>query len=184
MADNDDYGADDGEFDEFDGEDVIDETLDDEAGAAAAAAAKSAERQAFKKLFIAHPECVLDYVEDTIKKLPLKVAPPRRLSALDKAAFALTKDDNEEEKSETTNIDKDHTTYPYLTKYEATRIVGFRANQLSQGAQPFINVPEHVSDVREIARLELAAGRLPFILKRPLPDGSYEYWRLQDLLQI
>ena len=71
-----------------------------------------------------------------------------------------------------------------MTKYEATRIVGFRANQLSQGAQPFINVPEHVSDVREIARLELAAGRLPFILKRPLPDGSYEYWRLQDLLQI
>ncbi len=188
MADNDDYGADDGEFDEFDGEDLIEEAIEDDgiaaAAAAAAAAAKSAERQAFKKLFVAHPECVLDYVEDTIKKLPLKVAPPRRLSALDKAAIAITKVDDESEKPETTNIDKDHTTYPYLTKYEATRIIGFRANQLSQGAQPFINVPEHVSDVREIARLELAANRLPFIVKRPLPDGSYEYWRLQDLLQI
>ncbi len=182
MADNEDYGADDGEFDEFDGEDFIDDGIEDDAGAAAAAAAASAERQAFKKLFIAHPECVLDYVEETIKKLPLKVAPPRRMAALDKATAALSKTD--EESGTTSTVDKDHTTYPYLTKYEATRIVGFRANQLSQGAQPFINVPEHVSDVREIARLELAANRLPFILKRPLPDGSYEYWRLQDLLQI
>jgi hypothetical protein len=32
--------------------------------------------------------------------------------------------------------------------------------------------------------MELAAKRLPFILKRPLPDGNYEYWRLQDLAQI
>lgn len=177
MADNEDYAGDDVEFDEmYEGDDFIDEVEDDSAIAAAAA-----ERQALKKLYIAHPECVLDYVEDTIKKLPLKVAPPRRLAALDKASLVMNKTSADEAE---TNIDKDHTTYPYLTKYEMTRIVGFRANQLSQGAQPFINVPDHVSDVREIARLELAANRLPFILKRPLPDGSYEYWRLQDLLQI
>lgn len=176
MADNDDYANDDGEFDEmYEGDDYIDE-IEEDGGAIAAAAA---ERQALKKLFIAHPECVLDYVEETIKKLPLKVAPPRRLSALDKASLVLNKSDETADA-----IDKDHTTYPYLNKYEMTRIIGFRANQLSQGAQPFINVPDHVSDVREIARLELAANRLPFILKRPLPDGTYEYWRLQDLLQI
>jgi DNA-directed RNA polymerase I, II, and III subunit RPABC2 len=182
MADNEDYGADDGEFDDYDGEDLIDDGVEDDADVAAIAAA-AAERQAFKKLYIAHPECVLDYVEETIKKLPLKVAPPRRMTVLDNAALALASKTDDQENT-ATNIDKNHTTYPYLTKYEATRIIGFRANQLSQGVQPFINVPDHVSDVREIARLELAAGRLPFILKRPLPDGSYEYWRLQDLLQI
>ena len=81
-------------------------------------------------------------------------------------------------------LDANHKTYPFLNKYESTRIIGFRANQLSQGAQPFVDVPDHVTDVREIARMELAAKRLPFIIKRPLPDGTYEYWRLQDLLQI
>ncbi len=176
MADNDDY-VEEGDYDDYEGEDLIEEAGNDDEGVAAAVAAAAAERQAFKKLYAAHPECVLDYVEDTIKKLPLKVAPPRRFAALDKAAMVLNAQEVE-------GYDKDHTTYPYLTKYEMTRIIGFRANQLSQGAQPFINVPDHVSDVREIARLELAAGRLPFILKRPLPDGTYEYWRLQDLLQI
>jgi DNA-directed RNA polymerase I, II, and III subunit RPABC2 len=182
MADNEEY-VDDADYDEYDGEEPIEDTANDDEGVAAAIAAAAAERQAFKKLYAAHPECVLDYVEDTIKKLPLKVAPPRRFAALDKANMVLNKK-SDDEGEQVEGYDKDHTTYPYLTKYEMTRIVGFRANQLSQGAQPFINVPDHVSDVREIARLELTAGRLPFILKRPLPDGTYEYWRLQDLLQI
>jgi hypothetical protein len=34
----------------------------------------------------------------------------------------------------------------------------------------------------DIARLELEQKRLPFLLKRPMPDGSYEYFRLQDLV--
>jgi hypothetical protein len=42
-------------------------------------------------------------------------------------------------------------------------------------------VPEHVTAVLEIARLELEQRRLPFIVKRPMPDGSFEYWRLNDL---
>ncbi len=171
MADNDDVAA--AEFEEdaevYDEEEVdgdIDETGD---------------RAALKKLYQNHPECVLDYTEQVITQLPLKKGPPRRISALEQANMLLegkSIDDAEP------IFDKHHKTYPFLTKYEYTRIIGFRANQLSQGAQAFINVPEHVSDVREIARLELAEKRLPFIIKRPLPDGSHEYWRLQDLLQI
>lgn len=181
MADDDigngglDYDDDDMLEDEFDG-------LGDIDGEEAAA---FADKAAFKKLYNSHPECALDYVEDVIKDVPLKVAPPRRLSALDKASMALaTKKDSEETTTTESNIDKKHTTYPYLNKYEYTRIIGFRANQLSQGAKPFVIVPEHVSDVREIARMELAEKRLPYIIKRPLPNGSYEYWRLQDLLII
>ncbi len=144
-----------------------------------------ADKAAFKKLYNSHPECSLDYVEDVVKDISLKVAPPRRLSALDKASMVFNKkEDNDSESKSEPNIDKKHTTYPYLNKYEYTRIIGFRANQLSQGAKPFIIVPEHVSDVREIARLELSEKRLPYIIKRPLPNGSYEYWRLQDLLII
>jgi DNA-directed RNA polymerase I, II, and III subunit RPABC2 len=41
-----------------------------------------------------------------------------------------------------------------------------------------------MTDVREIARLELEQKKLPFIVKRPLPNGTYEYWRLADLMQL
>ncbi len=144
------------------------------------------EKIAFKKLYQSHPECVLDYVEETVKKIPLKVTPPRRVSALELANKIVAKSDkdSESEKAALPPYDENHITYPFLTKYEHARIIGFRSNQLAQGAQPFIIVPDHVSDVREIARMELAEKRLPYIIKRPLPDGKYEYWRLQDLMQI
>jgi DNA-directed RNA polymerase I, II, and III subunit RPABC2 len=141
---------------------------------------------AFKKLYATHPECNLDYVESVIANVPLKVAPPKRVSALEAAERVLAEGagDSTADDDALQGLDKHHTTYPFLTQYERARVIGFRANQLSQGAEPFIVVPDHVSDVREIARLELAVKRLPFIIKRPLPDGKYEYWRLQDLLQI
>ena len=78
--------------------------------------------------------------------------------------------------------DPKHRSVPFLTQYEKTKILGFRTNQLSQGARPYIAVPEHVTDLKEIARMELEARRLPIILKRPMPDGTFEKWRLSDLL--
>ena len=57
-----------------------------------------------------------------------------------------------------------------------------RASQLARGAQPFIDVPDYLTDVYEVAKAELEAKRLPYIMKRPLPDGNYEYWRLADLM--
>jgi len=39
-----------------------------------------------------------------------------------------------------------------------------------------------MTDVSEIARLELESRRLPFLIRRPMPDGSFEYWRLSDLM--
>jgi DNA-directed RNA polymerase I, II, and III subunit RPABC2 len=73
---------------------------------------------------------------------------------------------------------------PFLTNFERTKIIGFRSTQLSLGARPFIAVPFHVTDIKEIARLELQERRLPYILKRPMPNGTFEYWRLTDLMVI
>jgi DNA-directed RNA polymerase I, II, and III subunit RPABC2 len=78
--------------------------------------------------------------------------------------------------------DANHMTYPYLTLYERTKVLSLRASQLARGAPPFIDVPEYLTDVYEVARAELEAKRLPYILKRPLPNGEYEYWRLADLM--
>ena len=112
-----------------------------------------------KRLYQQHPECNLDYIEQVIPKIPLQFVPPGG----DKA-------------------DSNHRTYPFLTNFEKTKIIGLRANQISKGSMPFIAVPKHITDVKDIAKLELEQKRLPFIIKRPLPNGQFEYWKLADLL--
>ena len=81
-------------------------------------------------------------------------------------------------------LDAKHRSVPYLTQFERTKILGFRTNQLSQGARPYIAVPAHITELRDIARLELEARRLPILIKRPMPDGTFEKWRLSDLLLL
>ena len=78
-------------------------------------------------------------------------------------------------------IDVMHKTMPILTKYEKTRILGQRAKQLNQGAQPMIPVDKKIIDGYLIAQLELQQKALPFIIRRPLPGGKSEYWRVSDL---
>jgi DNA-directed RNA polymerase subunit K/omega len=78
-------------------------------------------------------------------------------------------------------VDGIHKTMPFLTKYEKTRILGQRAKQLNQGAQPLIPVDKKIIDGYLIAQLELQQKALPFIIRRPLPGGKSEYWRLADL---
>lgn len=112
-----------------------------------------------RRLYQQHPECNLDYIEQVIPKIPLQVVPPGGEKA-----------------------DVNHRTYPFLTNFERTKIIGLRANQISRGSVPFVSVPKHITDVRDIARLELEQKRLPYLIKRPLPDGTFEYWRLSDLM--
>ena len=81
-------------------------------------------------------------------------------------------------------IDKLHRTIPFLTKYEKARILGQRAKQINSGAYPFVKVPENVIDGYIIAELELKQKRIPFIIRRPLPNGGSEYWKVQDLEDI
>jgi len=81
-------------------------------------------------------------------------------------------------------IDDLHKTIPYLTKYERARILGQRAKQINSGSPPFIKVPENVIDGYLIAELELKEKRIPFIIRRPLPNGGSEYWSLKDLEDI
>ena len=81
-------------------------------------------------------------------------------------------------------IDPLHKTIPFLTKYERARILGQRAKQIESGSKPFVHVPENVVDSYIIAELELQQKRIPFIIRRPLPNGGCEYWNLKDLEMI
>jgi DNA-directed RNA polymerase subunit K/omega len=81
-------------------------------------------------------------------------------------------------------VDDLHKTIPYLTKYEKARILGQRAKQINSGSPPFVKVPENVIDGYIIAELELKEKKIPFIIRRPLPNGGSEYWSLKDLEDI
>lgn len=78
-------------------------------------------------------------------------------------------------------IDPCHKTLPIMTKFEKTRIIGQRAKQIETGSIPFIKVPDNIIDSYLIAELELQQRKLPFIIRRPLPNGTCEYWDVNDL---
>ena len=78
-------------------------------------------------------------------------------------------------------IDDYHKTVPFLTKYEKTRVIGQRIQQLNNGAKVYLNVSDDIIDNNVIAEMELKEKKIPFIIRRPLPDNSFEYWKLQDL---
>lgn len=78
-------------------------------------------------------------------------------------------------------MDPLHKTIPILTKYEKARILGERARQINAGAKTFIVVDPVMIDGYLIALKELEQKKIPFIIKRPLPNGGIEYWKLKDL---
>jgi len=148
-----------------DDEDNYEEQYDEEMDLAedGAALEDTQKKDLGNELMRFHPEARIDTIESISMDIQLTNVPPSFANADGQA-------------------DPRHRSVPFLTQYEKTKILGFRTNQLSQGARAFIAVPAHVTDLREIARMELEARRLPFIIKRPMPDGSFEKWRISDLL--
>lgn len=77
--------------------------------------------------------------------------------------------------------DDNHKTIPFITKYERARILGQRTKQLDDGATPLVSVPTNIIDSYQIALMELEKKAIPFIIRRPLPNKTSEYWKLEDL---
>jgi len=77
-----------------------------------------------------------------------------------------------------------HLTFPFITKYERARVIGERAKQLGMGAKPLVEVGADVIDPYLIALSEYEQKRIPFIIKRPLPNGGCEYWKFKDLESV
>ncbi|EDO06085.1 RNA polymerase Rpb6 family protein [Babesia bovis T2Bo] len=94
-------------------------------------------------------------------------------------------------------------TSPYMTKYEKARIIGTRALQISLNAPITIPVDASMDTVDEgitmgfgesvdtsaaaidplvIAEKELYQKSVPFIIRRYLPNGSYEDWKIEELI--
>lgn len=84
------------------------------------------------------------------------------------------------------NYDKDKLKYitkPIINKYEKTRILSERANQINNGSKIFIDTTK--DNAYNIALEEYDLKKIPYIIKRILPDGkTVEYWKIIDLIDI
>ena len=67
-----------------------------------------------------------------------------------------------------------------MTKYEMVRALGERHKQLIMGAKPLIKNVDGLSSER-IAEEEFKLNMIPFKIKRPLPNGKFEIWTMDEL---
>lgn len=81
--------------------------------------------------------------------------------------------------------DSEKRALPFLNKYERTRLVGMRATQIADGAQPVVDYSSltNVTPVN-IAQLELEQKKIPFLIERTYPDGYVEYWNIENLTMV
>ena len=73
-------------------------------------------------------------------------------------------------------------TSPFLTKFEKTKLIGIRAQMISNGSEPVISVPSHIIDSIEIAELEFKKKCIPLFIKRYITATEYEIWRPEDMV--
>ena len=76
-------------------------------------------------------------------------------------------------------------TREYFTKYEFTALLATRAQQLAEGAKPLASLDGlKTSDpmfVWNLARREIEQRKLPFIIRRQMPNGESEFWSAQEM---
>lgn len=83
-----------------------------------------------------------------------------------------------------TTLDKPKISKEIMTKYEFNVIISLRTNQIALGAIPFVDINTDIKsnmDLRKIAIEELRQNKIPYIIKRPLPNNKYEFVRVRDL---
>ena len=85
----------------------------------------------------------------------------------------------------TASLDKNKISKPIMSKYEFNQVISLRTNQLALGGKPFVNLEDFDiktnMDFRKLALEEMKQGKLPYILKRQLPNGKNEYFKIKDL---
>ncbi|CAN0902698.1 DNA-directed RNA polymerases II and V subunit 6B [Linum grandiflorum] len=86
-----------------------------------------------------------------------------------------------EDKDDEEPVARPRKTSKYMTKYERARILGTRALQISMNAPVMVEL-EGETDPLEIAMKELRQRKIPFTIRRYLPDGSYEDWGVDELI--
>lgn len=69
----------------------------------------------------------------------------------------------------------------YMTKYERARVLGTRALQISMNAPVMVDIAGE-TDPLKIAMKELRERKIPMIIRRYMPDNSFEDWSIDELI--
>ena len=78
---------------------------------------------------------------------------------------------------------KQKITDPCLTKYEKTKVLAERTQQIENGSILYIPLTKKLTTAYSIALEEFRQKKIPFIICRPLPNSKdFEYWKLNDLM--
>jgi DNA-directed RNA polymerase I, II, and III subunit RPABC2 len=76
-------------------------------------------------------------------------------------------------------------TREFYTKYEYVALLSMRAQQLAEGARPLVGIDGlKTSDpmfVWNVAKREIEQRKLPFIVRRQMPDQTSEFWSVQEM---
>lgn len=71
---------------------------------------------------------------------------------------------------------------PFLTKFERSKILGVRAEQLTNNnIIPCVEL-NGTENVIDIAEKELEQRKIPLIIRRYFPNETYEDWKLNELI--
>lgn len=71
-----------------------------------------------------------------------------------------------------------------ISKYEYAKVIGMRAMQIASNSPLYLEDPfEDLVGLSaiQLAEKEFAAKRLPLIVRRILPNGTYEDWPVNEL---
>ena len=66
-------------------------------------------------------------------------------------------------------------------QYERARVLGTRALQIAMCAPVMVEL-EGETDPLQIAMKELKQRKIPIIIRRYMPDGSFEDWAIDELI--
>ena len=76
-------------------------------------------------------------------------------------------------------------TQPFFTKYEYVDMLAARAQQIADGAKPLVGLEGLKTGdpmfLWNVAKREIEQRKLPFMIRRQLPNGTSEYWSAQEL---
>lgn len=89
-------------------------------------------------------------------------------------------DDVTKNTMETIVAPEDRITKNTMTSFERVRLLGTRSRQLASGAKPLVAGVENMNP-RDIAKIELEHKMTPFKIRRELPNGNIEEWKVSEL---
>ena len=69
-----------------------------------------------------------------------------------------------------------------MSKYEYTKVLGMRAQQITMGAEPLITITNDMKSAIEVAEEELRQRKTPYIIARKINNKKTYFWKIEDMV--